>query len=364
MRIIHCADLHLDSNLQMNFTKEQARERNMELFATFEQMVQYGEREHVQAILLVGDLFDTSTPSSAMANAVLEVIASHPSIYFFYVRGNHDRHFSWREAEKLPENLKVFDHNWKTFSLGNLAVSGIECEGDSLFFQAGQLELPADKINLVLLHGKVVSKEENTGEDLVPLPLLRGKGIDYLALGHLHSYQKELLEGKSSYCYSGCLEGRGYDECGQKGFVLLEIKEDVREIHTEFITFGKRRIFEVPVSVSECMTSAQMARKIEQRLAEENVCDRDMVKVILRGAVDVACEKNHIFLQRRFAERFFGFRLEDATTLSVDYSEFLVDETLKGEFVRMIQEVELPEQDKVEIIRYGILALAGEELEE
>lgn len=51
---------------------------------------------------------------------------------------------------------------------------------------------------------------------------LRGRGIDYLALGHVHSFRQEKLDEQGIWCYSGCLEGRGFDECGTKGYVMLE----------------------------------------------------------------------------------------------------------------------------------------------
>ncbi len=73
--------------------------------------------------------------------------------------------------------------------------------------------------------------------------MLRGKYIDYLALGHIHSYKKERLDDRGVYCYSGCLEGRGFDECGEKGFVLLDITEG--KIHTEFVPIAKRMLHEV-----------------------------------------------------------------------------------------------------------------------
>ena len=35
MKIIHCADIHLDSKMSANLTKEKARERKTELLTTF-----------------------------------------------------------------------------------------------------------------------------------------------------------------------------------------------------------------------------------------------------------------------------------------------------------------------------------------
>ena len=58
MKIIHCADLHLDSNMTSNLTSEKARERKRELLLTFHRMIQYAADNDVRAILISGDLFD------------------------------------------------------------------------------------------------------------------------------------------------------------------------------------------------------------------------------------------------------------------------------------------------------------------
>ena len=80
------------------------------------------------------------------------------------------------------------------------------------------------------------------------------------------------------------------------------------------------------------------------------------------GSVDVECEKNPELLTKQFEDRYYFFKLEDESCLEVDYSAFALDESLKGEFVRTVMAAEdLREEEKAEIIRYGIQALAGEE---
>lgn len=69
-------------------------------------------------------------------------------------------------------------------------------------------------------------------------------------------------------------------------------------------------------------------------------------------------------MQQKWGEQFFCFQLEDHTKFIIDYNDFLFDESLKGEFVRKIQNMDLPEEDKIAMIRYGILALSGEEITE
>ena len=60
MKIIHTADLHLDSNLERNLSKSRAEERRNELLAMFRSIVGYAASEGAEAILIAGDLFDAS----------------------------------------------------------------------------------------------------------------------------------------------------------------------------------------------------------------------------------------------------------------------------------------------------------------
>ena len=43
MRFIHCADLHLDSKMTSNLSREQAKERKMEILRTYSRMIDYAK---------------------------------------------------------------------------------------------------------------------------------------------------------------------------------------------------------------------------------------------------------------------------------------------------------------------------------
>ena len=92
----------------------------------------------------------------------------------------------------------------------------------------------------MLLHG--MASEYGGGADGIALRDFRDKGIDYLALGHIHSYQQEQLDDRGIWCYSGCLEGRGFDECGPKGYVKLEIEDG--HVQSEFVPCACRTLHE------------------------------------------------------------------------------------------------------------------------
>lgn len=363
MKMIHCADLHLDSSMVTNLSAEQARERTMELLFTFQRMVAYAEEQKVKAILIAGDLFDSKKVSVVTQNGVRDAILFHPSIDFLYVRGNHDSRSVLFDEEERPENFKVFGEEWSTYSYGSVTVSGVNESGMKLV-SAEELELQADKVNIVMLHGQVTEYIREEGRDWISLKEYRNKPIDYMALGHIHQYHKESLNERGSYCYSGCLEGRGYDECGEKGFVLLDIEEQERTVISTFVPFAKRNLHILEVNIEDCMTSFGIARKIDSVLTEEMLPEKDLVKIHLVGGLDVECEKNMTFLREKYQDIFYDFKIEDKTTPFVDYGDYILEETLKGEFVRLVQQADLQEEEKAEIIRCGILALAGEEFVE
>ena len=108
MKLIHCADLHLDSSMDTHLSKELARVRRDELLKTFLRMVDYAVAEQVQAILIAGDLFDKRRINATPRNTVLAAIKEHPGITFFYVTGNHERDGFLSSLTEIPANLKLF----------------------------------------------------------------------------------------------------------------------------------------------------------------------------------------------------------------------------------------------------------------
>ena len=80
MKIIHCADLHLDSKMTSNLSKEQAKERKMEILRTYSRMIEYAKNNDVKAIIIAGDLFDTRNVSATARNLVKDSITSNPTL--------------------------------------------------------------------------------------------------------------------------------------------------------------------------------------------------------------------------------------------------------------------------------------------
>lgn len=361
MKMIHCADLHLDSKLNANLDREKAILRRAELLDTFSDMVDYAADNGVDVILIAGDLFDKTHIRKQARARVIEEITTHPDIDFLYLQGNHDRTDFLQDVSPsdIP-NLKTFcDSEWTGYRYGDVVVTGREINADNSKTFTMNLILDQADVNIVMLHGQESDYEGSDKTEIIPLQNLRGKYIDYLALGHIHSYKKAKLDDRGEYCYCGCLEGRGFDECGEKGFVLLDIED--KKVSSTFVPFAKRRLHEIGVSVSPDDGMPGILQAIEEAVAD--IPEGDMVKTVLSGYVEMDREADTERILRSFGERFFFFKVYDETRIRIDYDSFINDRSLKGEFVRLMQSVDLPEDKKARIVEIGMKALMEEEIE-
>ena len=359
MKIIHCSDLHLDSKMETNLDKEKARERKNEILITFERMIDYSKENDVKIIIIAGDLFDKKTISTKTKNIVKTAVLSNPEIDFLYLKGNHDEAGFIDEDEEIPTNLKIFNNSWTTYKYKDLTISGIEFGNTDNYDIYNSLILEKNTLNIVVMHGQESESNVKDKAEIINLKELKNKNIDYLALGHIHSYKQEKLDKRGVYCYSGCLEGRGFDECGEKGFVLLDIEEN--KIKSKFIPFASRNLYEIHVDI----TGTKENNEIEQRITKKikSVPETGMVKIVLDGEVEIGEERDIEYLTKKFESNFYYLKIEDKPTIKIDYMKYKNDISLKGEFIRkVIEQDDLTEEEKSKIISTGIKALSGEDV--
>lgn len=366
MKLIHCADLHLDAKMTSLLPPDLAKERRTELLRTFVRMVEYAGRENVQAILIAGDLFDRRQISALARNTVLAAIREYPDITFFYITGNHERDGFLQSIPEIPENLKLFGRSWRSYDAGPVTVTGIDAYPDADKSRFASLVPDPARFHIVLMHGQITEYAGGTQEESIPLRELRGKPIDYLALGHVHAFQEGSLPPRGVWCYPGCLEGRGFDECGEHGFVLLDVDTETHTCVRQFVPFASRLFREIPVDVTGCMTTAEAVSRIGTVLDQPGKREeirQDLCSIVLTGRVDVSCEIETDHIRKMFSDICYYLKVEDRKRISVEYGAYSRDASLKGEFVRLVQrEAGLDEEEKAEIIRCGIQALAGEEM--
>ena len=413
VRLIHTADLHLDSAFSSRFSKEEAEERRRNLLIAWNKLLQYGIERKVQAILISGDLFDSPVVSRSTMEIFLSSIRKNPEISFFYLRGNHDTKNTFRFRDDLPKNLFLFSKEGKKYRLKEkLVLLGQEFYGterrnefpeepygterrsefpEESYGTESLLELPEEPeelveeellspssskdavqsiwnlkeedCNILMLHGALrEGGSEVQDEQGISLKQLSRYPIHYLALGHIHK-REEGKCGSLYYIYPGCLQGRGFDEEGEKGFYYLEIEEETKEIKAEFVPLKEGEFRIIPLFLSEEDGTLDAEEKIRESLKKEGAEAKDSVRIILKGEKRAEEERNLRYLEKQLEEEYAYIEIKEETKLKLRKEEFIHEKGLKGEFLRMVCESEsLSEEEKEKLMILGIGLLQGEEL--
>jgi len=406
VKLIHTADLHLDSAFRSRFTKEEAENRRQKQLMAWKELLSFAVEKKVQGILIAGDLFDSPVVSHGTMDFFLSTISEHPEISFFYLRGNHDTENTFRYQENLPKNLFLFSEKGKKYRLNDrLLLAGVEYgtrdisfgENEGATQGAGQaaeqgvgqenvrgaealskseseseeeskfLKLKEEDCNILLLHGALYQGtpkgEAVQGEEGIFLKNLEKLPLSYIALGHIHKGGEGKLNNGALWAYPGCLQGRGFDEEGERGFLYLKVEEEKKEIRKEFIPIkqGEFRILEIELLEDEGTLAC--LKKIEVEMEKVGIAKEDSLRIILKGNKGLEQERNLRYLQLQLQDSVFFLEIRDECELSWNREEAMKEKSLKGEFLRVLAAVDnLSKEEQEEIIALGMGLLQGGEL--
>lgn len=406
VKLIHTADLHLDSAFRSRFTKEEAENRRQKQLMAWKELLSFAVEKKVQGILIAGDLFDSPVVSHGTMDFFLSTISEHPEISFFYLRGNHDTENTFRYQENLPKNLFLFSDKGKKYRLNDrLLLAGVEYGTKDISFGenegatqgAGQaaeqgvgqenahgaealskseseseeeskfLKLKEEDCNILLLHGALYQGtpkgEAVQGEEGIFLKNLEKLPLSYIALGHIHKGGEGKLNNGALWAYPGCLQGRGFDEEGERGFLYLKVEEEKKEIRKEFIPIkqGEFRILEIELLEDEGTLAC--LKKIEVEMEKAGIAKEDSLRIILKGKKGLEQERNLRYLQLQLQDSVFFLEIRDECELSWNREEAMKEKSLKGEFLRVLAAADnLSKEEQEEIIALGMGLLQGGEL--
>lgn len=351
MKLIHCADIHLGSPLESVSDSEKRKQRQSELRSAFSRLVDRAAELGVSAILISGDLFDRERPYKKDKEFFYSVVASHPDIDFLYLKGNHDYLESYTEN---IQNLKLFSESWQSYTYGDVTVSGTELSQNNCTSLYSSY-VPGDtRFNIVMLHGNL---SDTTGPEHICRRLFADRGINYLALGHYHSFKAEKIDAVCSAVYCGCLEGRGYDEPGDHGFVLIDT--DSGALCYEFIPNSQRRIVKFETDISDISDDYTLISRIREHCGAR---DCDMLRVELTGKPAADTKSLAAELRTQLASCYWDVSVKDRSTVPLTLGDYRTDVSLRGEFIRTVMEdTTLSDEERELVLSAGLRVLAGEE---
>lgn len=369
-KILHCADIHLDSPFRSgNAGKSEVRRR--ELRGTFSSLMMYIKDNGISLALMAGDLFDRESVTKDTADFFFGEMAAVPGCRFVISPGNHDPYVpgSVYTLSGIPENVYIFsDTALNRFSFPDIGVdvygyAFIKSTLDVCQF-VGRQPADSDMINLLCAHADV-------GDPLSPYcPVsendIAGTGFDYCALGHIHNSTGVKKVGNTYYAYSGCLEGRDFGETGHKGAILLDITKErgIASVKATGVRFSKRRYEICRADVSGSRTEDELVSKIRSAIVGKYGSDT-LLRLVLTGNVPPSLRIRTDEITSRFGDGLFYLETVDRTLPLYDSDALKNDPTIRGAFFRELLpllENGSPEEraDAARALRLGLMALNGE----
>ena len=356
LRILHAADFHLDSPFA-GLTPEQAQRRRGEQRQLLDDLAALAQKEQVQLVLLAGDLLDGDRFYPETALALLRALGSIPCPVFLSP-GNHDFYGpqSVYAALPWPDNVHVFS----SAALERVDLPQLSCAVWGRAFTAPRedasplagFSAPRDGLlHLGCLHGDTAG-----GTDYGPIsPLdIAASGLAYLALGHIHQCSGLQRAGDTFWAYPGCPQGRGFDETGEKGVLLLEAEEGA--VNARFVPLARRR-YEI---LSVDLTGADSPLGAIEAALPPDTQDH-IYRILLTGE---GAPPDLPALERALSGRFYGLTLRDHTRLPRDLWRRKEEDTLTGLFLRELWPLceQEPDNEAYQLaVRFGLAALEGGE---
>lgn len=358
VKILHAADFHLDSPFDA-LPNEMAAVRRREQRELLDRIADIAEEENVQLVLLSGDLLDSST-SYYETQDILAGAFSRIKAEIFISPGNHDYYCpkSPYAYVRFPDNVHIFTSPL----VGCVTIARLGCRiwGAGFNDQYSRPLLNGFKaaetgmIDIMVMHGDTTGDAYNHIREAE----IASSGLDYLALGHIHTFSGIKKAGKTYYAYPGCPEGRGFDETGEKGVIVGTVDKSGCDLR--FRPLGGRAYKVLSVDLTGIEDAAAAISGVLPQQTE-----RDIYRIILTGEYGGRIDAR--LLKDRFADRFFHLSVQDMTRPPRDIWASAGDDTLRGIFLRMLKEKfdAADDRDKNSIVlavRYGLAALDnGEE---
>jgi DNA repair exonuclease SbcCD nuclease subunit len=273
-RFVHAADLHLGSPLSGLTLKdpEVAAAFAAASRAAFSDLVTHTLDVGAAFIVIAGDLYDGAWRDTSIGLFFNREVArlDRAGIPVFLLKGNHDADSIVTQSISLPDAVRQFSaRRAGTFRLDHLKVA---LHGRSFADRAAQENLALSYpdaapgwFNIGVLHTSCDGRPPHANYAPCTVQDLRGRGYDYWALGHVHTYEEVCRD--PWIVYPGNLQGRNIRECGPKGAVLVEVA-DGRVTTVEPLIVDKARWSDISVDLSGAEDETAMLERVNAGLEQ------------------------------------------------------------------------------------------------
>jgi len=373
IRLLHTADVHLGARFLSLGDKGAAQRQQIK--AAFKNLVSLAIAEHVDIVLIAGDLFDANQQPQANVDLAVEQFAllATANIPVCLIPGTHDCFDSssiYRKVDfpgKCPNLTLFLDPGWnhREFPTLGLTVYGKPNLSNRSYNSPleGLTPLTQSRYHVAMAHGSFNIPGQFAEDDYVfTADQIQSSRMHYLALGHWHSPYACSDKGVLAW-YSGSPEVIATDQ-KQPGSVLLVTLPDSGAAQVEIKETGLRHCDRLEIDLSDVDSLSQLRQQITEG-ADPNL----IRQVVLKGLRDQHLRPSPEELEADLSDAFFHLSVDDRSHPRVaDLPETAYAErVILARFVALMkQHIEpCPAGEKeiaADALQYGLALLQGEEV--
>jgi DNA repair exonuclease SbcCD nuclease subunit len=331
MKFLHTSDWQMGMKADsVGLMAERVRDERLE---AAKRVVQTAKEQGAEMILLTGDVFEDNAVDRLLVRKVGEILRAFAgSVYI--IPGNHDplspgsvwEHSVWQEAA----NITVF-HKPEPVELKGCILfpcplhEKYSTKNPTAWINAKE----ATKPTIGLAHGNVEGIPNGEPDYPIPRDAASRLGLDYLALGHWHSFARyDDADGVCRMAYCGSHETTKFGERDSGNVVVVEIEQRGSPPKLTAVKTGRldwrtiERTVDQPLSLEALI---EELGKIDQPTSV-------LVRVLLEGVLFPEDRHPLVRIEELLASRFlFGF-LESSRLIPAPDGEGWIESLSSGSF--------------------------------
>ena len=361
MKIVHFADLHLDSAFAwLGAAGDAARRRRQALQVVLRAIVKLARDEQADALFCGGDLYEGERVTQDTAAFLRHEFASLAPIPVYLAPGNHDYYGpdSLYATRKWSPNVHVFrEPRFEPVSLsdGVTLWGAAHCAPANTpnFLEGFRAEGPG--AHIALFHGSERSWfSEQGGSKALHAPFdaeeIEQAGFHHAFLGHYHR-----PKDAQRHTYPGNPDPLEFGEDGERGAVIATINDD-GSAKRERRVVAVSQVHDLSLDVTGC----ESQQRIRDRLAEQTQGLSGAARLTVKGDIDPCVDFSEHVLRDALGGSFDSaqIRIGDLRP-GYDIETISQESTVSGQFVNDVRDAGLSPQDERRVLITGLRALDG-----
>ena len=334
MKFVHIADMHFDNAFVNLSDKDNLGDlRRLEQRKVFKKIIEYIKQNKIDYFFIAGDLYENKYVKKSTIEYINNLFKEIPETRVFIAPGNHDPFIknSYYNQFNWSENVKIFDSKIQKVELEDVDVYGFGFD-DFYCTDSGieNIEIEnKDKINVLIMHGTLDGADiEDKQYNSFSQNLLKEKGFDYVALGHIHKLDYN-HEKNQRIVYPSSTISLGFDELGEHGMIIGELERN--KLNIEFYPLDEEQFVENEVDISDLEAKEDLIERINSLDIKEN----EYVKINLVGDRNFEINTYEIL---KLVENTRIIKIKDKTKIAYNLEKMSNETTLKGLFAKEMLE--------------------------